>query len=198
MKKPAIAAVLLAAVPLSACISLGAKPPPSLLTLESAAVLAPGTSQHSSEAKAISIMPPNAPQELATNRVPVHSGSAGTTIAYIKDAQWVEAPANLFERLLADTIAAQTGRIVLSRRQSLSTPSARLGGDLRSFGINAATMEAVVTVDAALTREGSEAVERRRFEARVPVTHIDSASVGPALNQAANDAAAQIAAWVGK
>ncbi|MHA6718681.1 ABC-type transport auxiliary lipoprotein family protein [Sphingomonas sp. RS6] len=198
MKKPAIAAVLLAAVPLSACISLGAKPPPSLLTIESAAVLAPGTAQHSSETKAVAIVSPNAPQELATTRVPVHSGPDGTTIAYVKDAQWVEAPANLFERLLADTIAAQTGRIVLSRRQALSTPSARLGGDLRNFGIDATTMEAVVTFDASLTREGGDAIARQRFESRVPVTKIDAANVGPALNKAANETAAQIAAWIGK
>lgn len=198
MKKPAIAAALLAAVPLSACISFGAKPPPSLLTLQPAAALPAGAVQQSADVKAVAIAPINAPQELATTRVPVHSGPNGTTIAYVKEAQWVEGPASLFGRLLADTIAARTGRIVLSRRQSLTTPSASLGGDLRAFGVDAARMEAVVTFDAAIGREGAQGFERRRFEARVPVQAIDTASIGPALNQAANQVAAEVADWLGK
>lgn len=197
MNKSVIAA-LLAAVPLSGCISFAAKPPASLLTLQPAAVLPAGTLQQSGEVKAVTIGPVNAPQELATTRVPVHSGPGGTTIAYVKDAQWVEGPASLFGRLLADTIAARTGRIVLSRRQSMTAPSASLGGDLRSFGVDAGKMEAVVIFDAALGREGSPAFERRRFEARVPVAAIGTAAIGPALNQAANQVAAQVADWVGK
>ena len=197
MNKSVIAA-LLAAVPLSGRISFAAKPPASLLTLQPAAVLPAGAVQQSGTVKAVSIGAVNAPQELATTRVPVHSGPGGTTIAYVKDAQWVEGPASLFGRLLADTIAARTGRIVLSRRQSLTAPSASLGGDLRTFGIDAQTNEAVVTFDAALGREGTQTFERRRFEARVPVSAIDTAAIGPALNQAANQVADQVADWVGK
>ncbi|UYY76430.1 ABC-type transport auxiliary lipoprotein family protein [Sphingomonas sp. R1] len=197
MNKSVIAA-LLAAVPLSGCISFAAKPPASLLTLQPAAVLPAGAVQQSGTVKAVTIGAVNAPQELATTRVPVHSGPGGTTIAYVKDAQWVEGPASLFGRLLADTIAARTGRIVLSRRQSLTAPSASLGGDLRTFGIDAQTNEAVVTFDAALGREGTQTFERRRFEARVPVSAIDTAAIGPALNQAANQVADQVADWVGK
>lgn len=197
MNKPVIAA-LLAAVPLSGCISFAAKPPASLLSLQSTAVLPVGTVQQSGTVKAVTIGPVNAPQELATTRVPVHSGPGGTTIAYVKDAQWVEGPASLFSRLLADTIAARTGRIVLSRRQSMSAPSASLGGDVRSFGVDASKMEAVVIFDASLGREGTQTFERRRFEARVPVTAIDTAAIGPALNQAANQVAAEVADWVGK
>ncbi|WP_010544142.1 ABC-type transport auxiliary lipoprotein family protein [Sphingomonas elodea] len=197
MNKTVIAA-LLAAVPLSGCISFAAKPPASLLTLQPAAVLPAGAVQQSGQVKAVTIGAVNAPQELATTRVPVHSGPGGTTVAYVKDAQWVEGPASLFGRLLADTIAARTGRIVLSRRQSLTAPSASLGGDLRSFGVDASRMEAVVTFDAALGREGTQTFERRRFEARVPVAAIDTAAIGPALNQAANQVADQVADWIGR
>jgi cholesterol transport system auxiliary component len=46
---------------------------------------------------------------------------------------------------------------------------------------------------------GSDAVfEKRRFEARVPVAKIDAEQAGPALSQAANQVAAQVADWVGK
>jgi cholesterol transport system auxiliary component len=190
-----ILAALLAA-PLSGCISFGAKPPPSLLNLSSTTGLAVGETQKSSAAATITIGVPAVSQELASNRVPVHSG--GTAIAYVKDAQWVEPPSRLFARLLSDTITAQTGRVVLSYRQSRLDPGAQLTGELRTFGIEEETSEAVVTFDAALLRGADPVFEKRRFEARVPVAKIDSENVGPALNQAANKVAAEIADWVGK
>lgn len=185
----------LLALPLAACISFGAKPPPSLLTLNPASSIAVGDTQSSSAAKTITIGVPQVPQELATGRVPVHSG--GLAIAYIKDAQWVENPARLFARLLADTVTAKTGRVVLSNRQSQADPGARLTGELRMFGIDSNTNEAVVTFDASLMRSEDPVFEKRRFEARVPVTAIEPAAAGAGLNQAANQVAAQVAEWVG-
>jgi cholesterol transport system auxiliary component len=57
-------------------------------------------------------------------------------------------------------------------------------------------MEAVLVYDAALAR-GADRVETRRFEARVPVAAVDAASAAPALNQAANQVADEVAAWIG-
>jgi cholesterol transport system auxiliary component len=54
----------------------------------------------------------------------------------------------------------------------------------------------VVTYDASLVRAGKETVEKRRFEARVPVTAIDAATAGPAISQAANQVAVEVATWV--
>jgi cholesterol transport system auxiliary component len=64
--------------------------------------------------------------------------------------------------------------------------------------LDAATQQAVVTFDAALSRSGQPTTEKRRFEARVPVAAIDAASVGPALNQAANQVAGEVADWIGR
>ena len=89
--------VLLAFVPLSACISFGAKPPPSLLKLDAATPVPVGATQTSADAQTIAISVPAVPEELATQRVPVQASD--TSIAYVKDAQWVEPPANLFARL---------------------------------------------------------------------------------------------------
>ncbi|UZK68407.1 ABC-type transport auxiliary lipoprotein family protein [Sphingomonas sp. S1-29] len=189
-------AILLAALPLSACISFGAEPPPSLLTLTSAAAVPVGQTQSSGAAQTITISVPSTPQELSVARVPVRS--TDTSIAYVKDAQWVEPPARLFARLLADTMTTRTGRVVLSGRQSNVDPGALLSGELRSFGFEAATSEAVVTYDGALLRKDATAFEKRRFEARVPVTAIDAANAGVALNQAANQVAAEVADWVGR
>ena len=187
--------LLAAALPLSACLSFGAKPPPSLLTLTSAAQLQPGQTQSSATAATIVVMVPAVPQAIATLRVPVESGD--TQVTYLKNAQWVEPPARLFARLLSDTISANTGKVVLSAVQSYADPGARLTGELRTFGVDAATTSAVVTYDAALIRNASGAVEKRRFEARVPLGAIEPNSAGVALNQAANQVAVEVAAWVG-
>jgi cholesterol transport system auxiliary component len=194
MQKPTLF-VLPLALTLSGCISFGAKPPPSLLTLSPASSVTIGETQRSSDKPTITIAVPAVPQELATARVPVHSG--GTAVAYVKNAQWVEPPSRLFARLLADTVTMKTGRVVLSTRQSLMDPGAQLTGELRMFGVDAGTSEAVVTYDASLLRGTDPVFEKRRFEARVPVSPIDATTVGSALNRAANQVAAQVAEWVG-
>jgi cholesterol transport system auxiliary component len=189
-------ALLLLALPLAGCISFGGKPPESLLTLDTSVDLPVGESQRSNVAATITVAVPSVPQELASSRIPVHSG--GTAIAFVKDAQWIERPSRLFARMLGDTITAKTGRLVLSTRQSLLDPGAYLQGDLRRFGVDADTGEAIVTYDAALIRGPETVVEKRRFEARVPVSPIEAAPAGAALNQAANQVAGEVADWVGK
>ena len=193
MKKLAILALL----PLSACIRLGAEAPPSLLTLTPSQAVPVGNAQNSGAAKSILIGVPSVPQELAVTRVPVRS--TDTSLAYVKDAQWVEQPGRLFARLLSDTVTTRTGRVVLSLRQASVDPSSQLSGELRSFGMDATTNEAVVTFDAALIRvDRPGAVEKRRFEARVPVTAINAETVAPAINQAANQVAVEVADWIGR
>ena len=180
---------------LSGCISFGAKPPPTLLTLSPSAPVPVGNAQDSAAAKSIVIDVPVVPQSLATARIPVQA--TPTSIAYVKDAVWAEPPARLFARLVSDTITTRTGRVVLSPVQALGDPSARLGGELRTFGIDAATSMAVVTFDAALTRV-NDRLEKRRFEARVPIATIDATASGTALNEAANQVAVEVADWVGR
>jgi cholesterol transport system auxiliary component len=188
--------VLAAALPLGACISFGAKPPASLLTLSTASALPVGTSQSSGSASSITIDVPVTPAALATARVPVQA--TPTTLAYVPDAVWSEPPARLFARLMADTMTARTGRVVLTTVQAIGDPGAQLGGELRTFGLDATTRQATVTFDASLRRRADGAIEKRRFQASVPVAAIDPASAGPALNDAANQVAVQVADWVGR
>jgi cholesterol transport system auxiliary component len=182
--------------PLSGCISFGAKPPPSLLSLSSAVSVPAGQTQSSATAPTITILVPGAAQAIAGTRVPVQASQ--TSIAYVANAQWVEPPNRMFVRLLIDTVPARTGRIVLSSAQSFSDPGAVLSGELRNFGVDAGTNEAVVTFDGSLIRVSGKVVEKRRFEARVPVSAIAAGPVGTALNQAANTVAGEVADWVGK
>ncbi len=196
MKHPLRHPVLWAALPtlaLAGCISFGAKPPPALLVLTPASAVTVGQAQSSAAARSIVVQVPTTPASLATARVPVQSSP--TEIAYVKNAVWSEPPARLFARLLADTLTARAGFVVLSGVQSLSDPSATLGGDLRSFGIDATVQMAVVTYDATLIRPNQTAVEKRRFEARVPVAAVQGPIVGQALNDAANQVAAQVSDW---
>ena len=185
----------LLALPLAGCLGLGGKPPKALLTLTPAATLPVGATQSSATAKTVTIIVPVVPQSLAVARVPVE---AGGQITYVTDAAWVEPPQRLFARLMSDTIAAKTGRVVLSTAQSYSDPGARLSGELRNFGVDGSAGQAVVTFDAALIRGGDASkVEKKRFEARVPIAPIDFSTVGPALNQAANQVAGEVADWIG-
>lgn len=192
MKHSIFVLPLAAVFALSACISFGSKPPPVLMRLTPSATLPANTTHAAGPGEAVTVMVPTIPQELATLRVPVRTGA--TQVAYLKDAQWVENPNGLFARLLSETIAT-SGRTVLDSRQFSVDPGIRLTGQLQAFGVDADSGEAVVIYDAALTR-APDRVETRRFEARVPVAPVDSNTVPPALNQAANQIAAEVARWI--
>ena len=183
----------LAALALTGCFG-GAKTPDFLMTLTSAQSVQPQAVRTAAEGEAITVVVPTVARELATPRVPVRTGA--TTVEYLKDAQWVEAPNALFQRLLSETIAATTGRVVLDPRQFSYDPGRRLTGQLQSFGVDGDRSEVVAVYDAALGRSGRGIVSRR-FEARVPVGAVDAANVAPALNQAANQIAGEVAAWIG-
>ena len=186
---------LLLALPLAGCLSFGGKPPKALLTLTATSTLPVGSTQNSATAKTVTIMVPVVPQSLAVARIPV---TTGDQVAYVTDVAWVEAPQRLFARLMSDTIAAKTGRVVLSSAQAFSDPGARLSGELRNFGVDGSSGQVVVTFDGSLIRTGDgNKVEKKRFEARVPVSPVDYTTVGPALNQAANQVASEVADWVG-
>lgn len=184
----------LAALLLTGCISFGGKPPPSLLNL-SADVAPAANSAHSGSAQtALTIVIPSVPQKLRTPRLPVETG--GTQIAYLKDAQWVEPPARLFQRLLTETLSAGGQRLVLTETELITGPGELLSGDLLNFGIDADSNQAVVTYQAIrLTNDGSM-ISQRRFEARESVGTLTPASAGAALNRAANRVAGEVAAWM--
>ena len=54
----------------------------------------------------------------------------------------------------------------------------------------------VIRYDGAVSRDGGTRVETRRFEAREP-SDGTAATVGPALNAAANRVATDVAGWIG-
>jgi cholesterol transport system auxiliary component len=195
-------AIIAMALSLSACVNLGSgKAPESLLTLTSAAKVNGGAVISGTPASAMTVLLPDVPRKLATNRVPVQMDDV--QVAYLVGAAWVESPNRLFRALVSETLAANTGRLMLDQAQFATAPETRLSGELIEFGVDAPSMQAVIIYDATLSMptkggQGTAPVRKQRFIARVPVSEIKPAPVGDALNRAANQIAADISTWVGK
>ena len=178
---------------LAGCISFGEDPPPSLLTLTPTLSAPAGSGTQANSGSAIAVIEPGAPQKLNVTRVPVQIDDS--EIAYLKDAVWVEKPARLFQRLLAETIRTRSGRVVVDGEDPAVATTMQLHGTLREFGYDAATSAVVVRFDAIRGGAG-DTITTRRFEATVPAV-AEAGSVGRALNDAANDVAGQVAEWIG-
>jgi cholesterol transport system auxiliary component len=187
---------LAAALPLAGCISLGPKTPPRLMTLSATQPLEAGPARSTDDRRALAIAVLTPVPALASQRVLVTDGA--TQVAYLKDGLWSAPPAVLFRGLLAEVVTTRTGRVVPDPRLLASQPDTRLSGQLSAFGLDGPGRTVVVTFDAALTRAGTDALQARRFSARLPVAAEDPASVSVALNQAANQVAAEVADWVGR
>jgi cholesterol transport system auxiliary component len=192
LNRPLVVAAL--ALSLAACFG-GKKIPPTLLTLTSAAPAPASIARSAAAGESLTIDVPVNSKELSTTRVPALVGP--TAVAYITGLQWVESPDKLFQDLLQETVVRTTSRVVLDPRQATLDPGLLLTGTLTRFGYDTAARAVVVRYDGALSSAGGTRVETRRFEASVPADGT-AASVGPALNAAANQVAAEVAAWVGR
>lgn len=178
---------------LTGCISLGEDPPDRLLTLTAEELANAGSDKSAMRAETLKIYELEVPAAIDVTRVPVMVNSS--EIAYLKDALWVEKPAKMFRRLMAETIRARTGRVVIDGDDPALSGGESLRGMLRRFGYDAGQSEAVVVYDA--IREGDDGkVELRRFEAVVSGVIAEPLAVGQALNRASNDVARQVSDWI--
>lgn len=187
-------AALGAAVALSGCLGMGGKVPEQLLTLTPAISAGAGADINGNFSNAIAVLSPGTPRELDVQRIPVQVND--TQIAYLKDATWVEKPARLFRTLLSETIRAKSNRLVIGGADEQYAASTKLSGQLLNMGYDARKQAVVVRYEAVLTDPGGN-VRTRRFEREVPGIAPRADQVSTAINQAANDVAAQVAAWVG-
>jgi cholesterol transport system auxiliary component len=125
--------------------------------------------------------------------VPVQVSS--TDVQYVTNLQWVDTPDKLFQNLVEETVRRTTNRVVLNPNQTGIDPGVVLRGELERFGYDAQTGQVEVAYDATLSTSGGD-VQSRRFVASVPADG-SGASVGPALNRAANQVATEVAQWIG-
>ncbi len=186
-------AALVPVLALGGCLSLGVEPPDSLLNLTAEASVPAGSEQSGTRAEALAIHEPNVPAEVDVLRVPVRVSD--TELAYLQDAVWVEKPARLFRRLVAETVRVRTGRFVIDGDDPSLFAESHLRGVLREFGYDAATSSVVVRFDAIKQRNGG-AVEAKRFEAIESGVIAKPGPVGAALNRASNEVARQVADWL--
>lgn len=194
-----ISAAALLALSVTACsigglLGGGGKTPAYLLTLTPSAPAPASVVRSANAGEAVTIAVPVIPKELRTNRVPAQMGE--TAVAYIEDLQWVDTPDRLFQDLLEETVLRTTSRVVIDPQQSTLDPGLVVSGRLTSFGYEAGRGTVLVRYDAALSTAGGSRVETRRFEARAPADGT-AATVGSALNAAANEVALQVAQWIG-
>lgn len=184
---------LLLAAALGGCFG-GGKAPATLYTLTPSAA-DPGTiSRTASAGQAVTIAVPIIDKSLRTTRVAVDLGA--TQVQYVKDVQLVDMPDRLFQQLVSETVRRTTSRVVLDPNQSTLDPGVLVTGQLQKFNYDSGTGQIVVQYDAALSSDGGRQIESRRFTATAP-SDGTSATVGSALNSAANQVAADVARWIG-
>jgi len=191
-----LAAPLALALALSGCISIGGggKAPPTLLNLTATAQAPVGAAVSGKAEDALVVLDPEVDRRLAVQRVAVTVDAAN--VAYLKNAMWIERPARLFRSLLAETLRAGGTRLVFEDSDATASGRTRLSGRLLDIGYDGPSRAVVVRYDAVLAGPGGS-IRTKRFEARVPGVAPEGKAVGPALDQAANDVARQVADWVG-
>ena len=171
----------------------GGKAPATLLTLTPEAADPGQMTRSASASQAVTIAVPVIAKELRTTRVPAQIDA--NNVQYLTNMQWVDTPDRLFQALVAETVRRTTNRVVLDSRQAALAPGLLVNGQLQQFGYDAQTGQVVVQYDGALSTEGGAHVETRRFTATLPADGT-AATVGPALNRAANQVALDIAKWI--
>lgn len=175
---------------LSGCVRIGANPPGSLLSLTPVASPSAGATSSGTLGEATVVLEPTAAAAVSVLRVPVQIDAAN--VAYIKGAEWVERPSRAFQHLLADTLRARGKGLVVETDRA--TTGTRIGGQLLAMGFDAPTRSAVVRFDAMKWLPDGR-IETRRFESTMRGIDPEPDEIGPALNEAANKVAGEIADW---
>lgn len=188
-----MAAMLAAMLALAGCISLGGDTPDRLIMLTADQQAKPGEFSSGAIGDAYVILDPDADRRLDVTRVPVTVDAS--TVVYLKDAVWVEKPARQFRRLLAETLRATSNRVVVEGADFEVSGGTFVSGRLSEMGYDAQIQAVIVRYDAVVEgRDG--AIRSRRFEAEVPVAQATADIVAPALNEAANAVAKEVAEWL--
>ena len=190
---PVALALAVGACSLGGLLGGGGKPPPVLFTLTPEAPAPADVARSASAGQAVTIQVPETPSELKVLRVPVQV--APTEVEYVTNLQWADTPDRLFQRLLSETVRRTTNRVVLNPAQTTLDPGIVVSGQLQHFGYDAQTSQVVVEFDAAISTKDGTQVRTRRFVAQQPADGT-AATVGPALNRAANQVATEASQWI--
>ncbi len=191
---PLAIAAALSGCSISSLLGGGGKGPATLMTLTPEAADPGQMTRSASAGQAVTVAVPVIAKELRTTRVPAQIDA--NNVQYLTGLTWVDTPDRLFQELLAETVRRSTSRVVLDSRQAALDPGLLVNGQLQQFGYDAQTGQVTVQFDGALSTQGGTHVETRRFTATQPADGTP-ATVGPALNRAANQVALEVAKWIG-
>jgi cholesterol transport system auxiliary component len=172
----------------------GGKAPTTLMVLTPEAPDPGQIARTAAPGQAVTIAVPHVSRELNNVRVPVQVNP--TDVQYVTDLTLADTPDRLFAGLLAETVRRTTNRVVVNPEQTGVDPGLTVTGVLQRFGYDAATGQVIVQYDGSLAVPGGNRVETRRFTASAPADGT-AATVGPALNRAANQVALDVAKWIG-
>lgn len=196
LRKVQLAMITAGGLALSGCVSLGAEPPETLLTLSSTSSAPVGSgAEAGSEGSegAIAVLTPEVPAKLDVLRVPVNVSD--TEVAYLQEAFWIEKPARLFRRLIGETLRTRGAALVLDSDDTPTLATQFVRGTLLDMTYDAPSSSVVVRFEAIRT-DATGKVISRRFEAVEDSVEAEAEAVGPALNRAANIVASDVADWV--
>ncbi len=139
---------------------------------------------------------PTAVQALDTDRILVRDNGA---LSYLPDAQWADRLPRLFQTRLIQTFenASRLGKV--GRPGDRVVADFALNVDIRTFGVEAATGEAVVEVTARIVSDRTGRVgAARAFSARLPVGSISGPASAVTLDLAMSQVLRELVRWAGR
>ena len=193
----AAAAVGVAALSLTACISLLPKTAP--VQLYRFGAKATGEAAAADTGGFGVLKPPSTFQrEASGDRLLTTNGAS---VAYIGEARWVSAASVLFDEAVGGAFAAHNGPAHLVGRGDPRHSDYTLKLDVRSFEAQYVRGEksppdVVVTLDAALAPNDRSLPRQHTFEVRVAATDNRVSAIVEAYNQALSQLLPQLVAWV--
>jgi cholesterol transport system auxiliary component len=139
---------------------------------------------------------PQALQALDSNRIVIRTREGG--IAYLPDAQWSDRLPKLIQTRLIQTFENGSRLQAVGRPGDRLVPAAQLNSEIRAFGIEESSGEAVIELSVKIVNDRSGRILAGQvFTRRVPA---DGGTSGPgasaALDRATQDLLRDIVAWV--
>jgi cholesterol transport system auxiliary component len=142
----------------------------------------------------IVVAEPSALQALDTNRVMVMTRSG---IAYLGGVQWADRVPKLLQVRLIQTFENARRLTAVGRPGDRLLPAAQINSEIRRFGIDEVTGEAVIEISVKIVNDRSGRILAGQiFTKRVPGAGTEGASAAAALDLAAQSVLREIVAWV--
>lgn len=139
---------------------------------------------------------PTTVQAIDSDRILVTEAGA---LSYLPDAQWADRLPKLFQVRLIQTFenASRLGRV--GRPGDRVVADLALNADIRKFGIEAASSQAIVDVTVRIVSDRSGRVSAAKgFSARIPLASVTGPAAAQALDQAMSQVLRDIVSWAGR